>query len=298
MQRRAFLTTATQLGLALSAGLPGATASAQTHTEKESAMSAQNAKQNTAEKQARRSRVFITGSSDGLGLAAAQTLLSQGHEVVVHVRSQARMAAVQALVEQGAKATIGDLSDIAQVRDLARQVNELGRMDAVIHNAGILSGNALLVVNVVAPYLLTALIDRPQRLIYLSSSMHRGGNAKLAGMDWSGHTATGSYSDSKLFVTALAAAVARLWPEVYSNAVDPGWVPTKMGGANAPDDLRLGHLTQEWLATSDDAAALTSGGYWRHQQRQEPHPAVHDTAFQDQLLAELARATNVRLGET
>ncbi|WP_230941571.1 short-chain dehydrogenase [Burkholderia cepacia] len=168
-------------------------------------------------------------------------------------------------------------------------------MDAVIHNAGVISGAPLLVVNVVAPYLLTALIQRPQRLIYVSSSMHRGGNTNLSGMDWTGGTPTGSYSDSKLLVTTLAAAIARLWPGVYSNAVAPGWVPTKMGGAGAPDDLRLGHLTQEWLATSDDPAALTSGGYWHHQRRQEPLPAVNDTRFQNLLLSELARAVGTKL---
>jgi len=239
--------------------------------------------------------VFITGSADGLGHAAARTLLAEGHEVVVHVRSRARLPAVEELLEQGATATIGDLSDVAQIRDLASQVNAIGRMDAVIHNAGIISGSQLLVVNVVAPYLLTALIQRPERLIYLSSSMHRGGRADLAGMDWAGRTSTGSYSDSKLFVTILAAAVARLWSEVYSNAVDPGWVPTRMGGPGAPDDLRLGHLTQEWLATSNDLEALTSGGYWHHQQREQPHPAVNDAGLQDRLLADLARATGTKL---
>ncbi|MFO1224156.1 MAG: SDR family NAD(P)-dependent oxidoreductase [Burkholderiaceae bacterium] len=243
----------------------------------------------------RKARVFITGSADGLGHAAATTLLAQGHDVVVHVRSQARLSAVKGLVDEGAVATIGELSDLAQIRDLARQVNAIGPMDAVIHNAGVLSGAPLLVVNVVAPYLLTALIRRPRRLIYLSSGMHRGGHASLEGMDWSGRASTGSYSDSKLFVTALAAAVARLWPDVLSNAVDPGWVPTKMGGAGAPGNLRLGHLTQEWLATSDDAQALTSGGYWHHQRREPPHAAVNDTRFQDQLLTELARATGTRL---
>jgi NAD(P)-dependent dehydrogenase (short-subunit alcohol dehydrogenase family) len=243
----------------------------------------------------RKARVFITGSADGLGHAAARTLLAEGHEVVVHVRSQARLPAVAELVDQGAIATIGDLSEVAQIRDLARQVNAIGRMDAVIHNAAVISGAQLLVVNVVAPYLLTALVQRPQRLIYLSSSMHRGGRASLSGMDWSGRTSTGGYSESKLFVTTLAAAVARLWPGVFSNAVDPGWVPTRMGGPNAPDDLRLGHRTQEWLATSDDPEALTSGGYWYHQQRQTPHPAVNDTRYQDFLLAELGRATGTRL---
>jgi NAD(P)-dependent dehydrogenase (short-subunit alcohol dehydrogenase family) len=168
-------------------------------------------------------------------------------------------------------------------------------MDAVIHNAGILSGPSLLMVNVVAPYLLTALIQRPKRLIYLSSSMHTGGRAQLTGMDWSGRTSTGSYSDSKLFLTTLAAAVARLWPDVFVNAVDPGWVPTRMGGANAPDDLRLGHVTQAWLASSDAPEVLTSGGYWHHQRRQKPDAAVNDIEFQNLLLAELARATGTAL---
>lgn len=244
---------------------------------------------------ARKARVFITGSADGLGHAAARTLLAQGHEVVVHVRSQARLPAVKDLVDQGAIATTGDLSDLAQIRDLARQVNAIGRMDAVINNAGVLAGAQLLAVNVVAPYLLTALIHRPQRLIYLSSSMQAGGRASLAGMDLSGRTSTGSYSDSKLFVTTLAMAVARRWPDVFTNAVDPGWVPTRMGGPGALDDLRLGHLTQEWLATSNDPEALTSGGYWYHQRRQEPNPAVNDARFQHPLLAELARATGTVL---
>ncbi|NDZ18968.1 short-chain dehydrogenase [Variovorax sp. WS11] len=243
----------------------------------------------------RKARVFITGSADGLGHSAAKTLLAQGHEVVVHVRSNARLPAVKELVDDGAIATIGDLSDLAQIRDLAVQVNAVGRMDAVIHNAGVLSGAQLLVVNVVAPYLLTALVGRPQRLIYLSSSMHAGGSASLAGTDWSGRTSTGSYSDSKLFVTALAAAVARLWPDVLSNSVDPGWVPTKMGGPSAPGDLQLGHQTQVWLATGNAPEALTSGNYWHHERREQPHPAVNDTRFQDLLLAELARATATKL---
>ncbi|MFN2466515.1 MAG: SDR family NAD(P)-dependent oxidoreductase [Gaiellaceae bacterium] len=237
-------------------------------------------------------RIFITGSADGLGRAAAQTLIGDGHEAVVHARNTERLAAVRDLLDRGAAGVVGDLSDPEQTRDVAAQVNRLGAMDAVIHNAGVMNG-PILAVNVVAPYLLTALIDRPRRLIYLSSDRHRGGRDRLAGIDWSGPS--GSYSDSKLYVTALAAAVARRWPDVLSNAVDPGWVPTKMGGAGAPDDLRLGHLTQEWLATSDDPEVRTSGGYWHHQRRIEPHPAVHDPAFQDQLLEDLASFTGAQL---
>jgi NAD(P)-dependent dehydrogenase (short-subunit alcohol dehydrogenase family) len=240
-------------------------------------------------------RVFITGSADGLGRAAAQALLEQGHTVVVHARNRDRLAAVADLVERGAAAVVGDLADLAETRDVADQVNRLGRMDAVIHNAGVISGPHVLPVNVVAPYLLTALIRRPQRLVYLSSSMHRGGRADLTGMDWSGRRETGSYSDSKLFVTALAAAVARLWTDVFSNAVDPGWVPTRMGGPGAPDDLRLGHLTQEWLATSDDPGARASGGYWHHQRRTAPARSATDRRFQDDLLEVLGRFTGTRL---
>jgi len=155
-------------------------------------------------------RIFITGSADGLGRATAQALLAAGHEVVVHVRGKQRLGAVDELLARGAIATIADLADAGQVRDLADQVNALGTMDAVIHNAGVYSGPTLLPVNVVAPYVLTACILRPKRLIYLSSGMHHGGRPTLDGMDWTGHRATASYSDSKLMLTALAAAVARL----------------------------------------------------------------------------------------
>ena len=161
-------------------------------------------------------RIFITGSADGLGRAAARTLLDAGHDVVVHARSTDRLAAVRDLVDDGAGSAVGDLADLDETRSIAEQVNGLGRMDAVIHNAGVISGAPVLPVNVVAPYLLTALIDRPQRLVYLSSGMHQGGRRDLDGMDWSGQRRTASYSDSKLFVTtdtldsAMAPAAATL----------------------------------------------------------------------------------------
>lgn len=196
---------------------------------------------------------------------------------------------------RGASSVVGDLARIDQVRAIAEQVNQLGAIDAVIHNAGVLSGPSVLPVNVVAPYLLTALISRPKRLAYLSSSMHHSGRARLADMDWAGRRETASYSDSKLFVTTLAFAVARRWPDVLSNAVDPGWVPTRMGGPSALDDLTLGHQTQAWLAVSDEPEARTTAGYWHHQTRLEPHTACCDPRFQDQLLDELARQTGTPL---
>ena len=240
-------------------------------------------------------RVLVTGSTDGLGLATAETLLDDGHDVIVHARSPQRRAAVQHLIERGAHCLVAELADPADVRQMAGQANQIGAIDAVIHNAGVLNGSALLPVNVVAPYVLTALIQGPRRLIYLSSGMHRGGDTGLSGLDWSGRSATASYSTSKLHVTALSAAVARLAPRIVSSAVDPGWVPTRMGGRSAPDDLRLGHRTQEWLATSNDPAALSTGGYWYHQRTHDPHPAVQDQRYQDALLAQLAEHTGVTL---
>ncbi|MEU8819396.1 SDR family NAD(P)-dependent oxidoreductase [Actinoplanes sp. NPDC048796] len=231
-------------------------------------------------------RVFITGSADGLGRLTAETLLGEGHEVVVHARSAERLGAVGDLLERGASGVVGDLADIGQTRAVAERA---GRVDVVVHNAGVYRDARVMPVNVVAPYLLTALIDGPSRLVYLTSGMHRGGRPDV------GLLGAGSYSDSKLFVTTLALAVARRWPGVLSNAVDPGWVPTRMGGPGAPDDLRLGHRTQEWLATSDDPAARTSGGYWYHQRRHDPHPSAADPRFQDRLLGALAELTGTPL---
>jgi NAD(P)-dependent dehydrogenase (short-subunit alcohol dehydrogenase family) len=104
-----------------------------------------------------------------------------------------------------------------------------------------------------------------------------------------------AYSESKLYIAAFAFAVAGHLPDVLSNVVNPGWVPTKMGGASAPDDLEMGHQTQTWLAVSDAPAANVSGKYWFHREPQTPAPEVSDTGFQEQLVAKLAELTGVSL---
>jgi NAD(P)-dependent dehydrogenase (short-subunit alcohol dehydrogenase family) len=252
-------------------------------------------------------RIFITGSTDGLGRAAARTLMEEGHEVVLHARSGARASAVADLAPRSGGVVIGELSSAVETRRIADQVNGIGRMDAVIHNAGTYlqpsrgstpEGHATtLAVNTLASYMLTALIERPGRLIYLSSGLHRGGEGSLRDIDWTRRPwdPGRAYSESKLHVAALAFAVARRWPDVLSNAVDPGWVRTKMGGAHAPVDLETGQLTQTWLAVSNEPAAMVSGGYWHHRQQQTPAPEVMDLAFQDQLAAKLAEMTGVAL---
>jgi NAD(P)-dependent dehydrogenase (short-subunit alcohol dehydrogenase family) len=239
-------------------------------------------------------RILVTGSADGLGRLTAEALLSDGHQVVVHGRNQERAATLGPLIDLGAGVVVGDFTDRDAVRRIAAELNDQRPLDAVVHNAGVWSGRAVMPVNIIAPYLLTALLHGPRRHVYLSSGSHFSGRPSVTGVDWRGERA-GSYSDSKLFVTTLAAAIARLWPEVISNAVDPGWVPTKMGGRGAPDDLEQGHQTQDWLATSADPEALTSGGYWYHRQQQQPHRTVDDHAFQDRLLRTLAEETGTAL---
>ena len=252
-------------------------------------------------------RIFITGSTDGLGRFAAGVLIGDGHEVVLHARTRERASVLADLAPDAAGVVIGDLASAAETRQLANQVNEIGRMDAVIHNAAVFlepsrsttaDGHAkTLAVNTLAPYLLTALIDRPDRLIYLSSGLHHAAAGSLRDIDWTARPwdARRAYAESKLHVTALALTLARAWPDVLSNAVDPGWVPTKMGGAAATGDLEMGYLTQTWLAVSNDAAATVSGGYWYHRQRQAPAPQARDPAFQDQLVDRLAALTGVAL---
>ncbi|MEV0385485.1 SDR family NAD(P)-dependent oxidoreductase [Nonomuraea sp. NPDC050643] len=233
--------------------------------------------------------ILVTGASTGLGHSTVNALADEGHDVVVHVRNQAR------LTEEDGTArwkgvVLGDLTELDEIRGVARQASRFGRFDAVIHNAGTMRTPEAATVNTVAPYLLTALMDKPARLIYLSSSMHRGGSTDLRGLS----AGTASYSDSKLWVTALALALASRWEGTASHAVDPGWVPTRMGGAGAPDDLTAGHETQVWLATHPDVTPGT-GGYWYHRQAQTPHPAARDEEFQARLIEVLESRTGVPL---
>ena len=260
--------------------------------------------------------VFITGSADGLGRLAAQRLVKLGHDVVLHGRDRHRAEEAMRAVPGARTALVGDLASIEETRALAEQANEAGPFQTVIHNAGVQSihnagvyrPNAprpetvdglevTFAVNALAPYLLAALIALPQRLVFLTSELHRGGEPDLSDLQrrqrrWSGSQA---YSNSKLFVVALAFGIARRWPYVLSNAVNPGWVPTKMGGPQAPDDLEQGVETQVWLAVSDEQAALVSGQYFYHKKIRAAHPAAADVNFQNQLLDACARLTGVEL---
>ncbi|KAF7522537.1 hypothetical protein G7054_g12105 [Neopestalotiopsis clavispora] len=218
------------------------------------------------------SKIFITGSADGLGLRSAQALTSRGHQVYLHARNAKRAEDARRACPQAADCFIGDLSSPAETKSLAAQLNEKGPWDAIIHNAAILSGGGgtLFTINVLSPYLLTCLVDPPpKRYVFLSSSMHQGGDASLSNIEQCG------YSDSKLHNIMLASWFTRKFgPGVTCNSMDPGWVPTKMGGSGAPDDINAAVDTYVLLAEGKGAAEGQSGKYW-YQKRQKNAKRPH-----------------------
>jgi NAD(P)-dependent dehydrogenase (short-subunit alcohol dehydrogenase family) len=253
------------------------------------------------------SRIFISGSSAGLGLMAAERLASQGHKVVLHARSAKRADDTRRSFPQAEAVVVGDVETIAGAKDVASQVNLRGRFDAVIHNAavGYRESDRITVdglphvfaINTLSAYILTALIERPRRLVYLSSGMHHHAEANLDDILWKKRRWNGStaYAESKLYDAMLAFAIARRWADVFSNALEPGWVPTKMGGPGAPDDMGQAHLTQAWLAAGSDPEADVTGKYFYHLKRMEPNPQAYDAALQDRLMATCADISGVAL---
>lgn len=253
------------------------------------------------------SRIFISGSSTGLGLMAGELLVGQGHQVVLHARNAERAEETRAALPQAEAIVEGDLETIAGAKWVADQVNALGRFDAVIHNAAVgyrephrLTADGLphvFAINTLSAYILTAMINRPARLVYLSSGMHHGADANLDDLLWRKRRWNGSvaYAESKLHDAMIAFAVARRWPDVLSNALEPGWVPTKMGGPGAPDDMDQAHRTQAWLAASDDPAARVTGAYFYHQRRRSANPQARDEKLQDELLARCAELSGLPL---
>jgi NAD(P)-dependent dehydrogenase (short-subunit alcohol dehydrogenase family) len=247
-------------------------------------------------------RVFITGSADGLGRLVARDLVAQGHDVVVHGRNAARARDALAAVPGAQAALAGELASIDETKELARQANETGRFDVVIHNAAVgyqeprretVDGlEHVFAINSLAPYLLTALVEQPDRLVYLSSGMHEGGWIAFDDLQWTRRRWSGAqaYSDSKLHDVLLAFAFARRRPGVRSNAVDPGWVPTRMGGRHAPGDLSQAGTTQTWLATTDDPV---TGTYFYHRRPRRTHPAATNPATQDAFLQACEDLTGV-----
>ena len=255
-------------------------------------------------------RIFITGSSDGLGSLVAQRLVANGHAVVLHARNSDRAKEAKCACPNAETVVTGDLSSIAETKGVAEQVNHLGVFDCVIHNAGLYRGPfrktgdgipALAAVNTLAPYILTVLINRPKRLIFVSSSMHYSGSTSIDDVLWaergeSKYSDNAAYCASKLHNVLFAKAFARRWPEVKSNALDPGWMPTKMGGGSAPGNFEESVASYVMLAEGEEAGSKKTACYFKPGKNEDtPQKVADDVSAQDKLLEVCAEFSGVRL---
>lgn len=242
-------------------------------------------------------RIFITGSSDGIGQAAAKLLADQGHKVTLHARNSDRAAQAQKAVPGAEGVIIGDLSTVAGAKEVAERAKKAGPWDTVVHNAGLGPSNpdrktpdgfaSTFAVNSLAPYILTCLMDKPKRLLYVSSSLHTGGDDSLKDVTWTQRSWSPfqAYNDSKLQNVMLANAVARRWADVQSCSLDPGWVQTKLGGGGAPGTTSAPAKAIAGFATGEGSVVGDKTGvYFNPQGAKSPHNGAVNTQKQDEYL--------------
>ncbi|KAI1367620.1 short chain dehydrogenase [Xylaria arbuscula] len=261
-------------------------------------------------------RIFITGSSDGLGLRAAKQLVSKGHTVYLHARNPQRASDARNACPGAADVLLGDLTSIEETKALAASLLKLEPMDCIFHNAGLYLGPyraqaegypAVFAVNVIAPYLLTCLAPLPRRLVYASSDSHWGGSAGLEDFGWqerhkAGRFSQGSlYADTKLYNTMFGFAFARRFASkgVVAHSVDPGWVPTKMGGAGAPGNINESERLYVMLAEGTGEAEGKNACFWENGKKgpAQVKQDAYDEKAQDALLKKLEGITGVKVPE-
>ncbi|GGM30330.1 SDR family NAD(P)-dependent oxidoreductase [Dactylosporangium sucinum] len=241
------------------------------------------------------SLVLVTGSSDGIGAEIAAELTRRGHHVVRHGRHRPDLHG---------EFVVGDFASLASTRAMALSLPEL---DVVIHNAGWAPrGDRRPVtadgieetfqVNVVAPYLLTALAPPSARLVFVSSDAIARAKLDVDDLQLSqSWTAGAAYANAKLALTALAFAVARRRPDLRCNAVHPGWIRTKMSDYSAPFGVARGAETPVWLATSFQPAAVVTGAFFHDRREVRLNPQADDRSVQSAVLAHCAALTGVDL---
>ena len=252
-------------------------------------------------------RIFVTGSSDGIGQAGAKLLSENGHKVFLHARNERRAKQAHEAVPKAEGVIIGDLSTIEGSKALAAEAEKSGPFDTIVHNAGLGPSNAdnktkdgiqsTFAVNSLAPFILTSLMQKPKRLLYLSSSLHNGGSDNFDDITWSKRPfqSMQAYSDSKLHDTTLANAVARYWPDVQSCSMDPGWINTKIGGGGAPGRVNTpGKALADYAAGKSDIVGDKSGAYFNPSGVKSPHKGATSTAKQDEFLSMCEQLSGVK----
>jgi NAD(P)-dependent dehydrogenase (short-subunit alcohol dehydrogenase family) len=241
-------------------------------------------------------RIFITGSSDGLGSLAAKSLVKRGHSVTLHARNAQRAEDAKDACPGADGVLVADLSSTQASKALADDLNAKGPWDAIIHNAGVMRISSsskgpeglptLFATNTFAPYVLTCLVQPPKNLIFLSSSMHHSGDATLRDIK------AASYSDSKMHNTMMAFWFAQqpAFQNTVVSSLDPGWVKTKMGGASAGDDIDA--AVENYVALAEGKLGA-SGKHWYHSKEKTFHRGAADERAQEKLIAELKEISGV-----
>lgn len=249
-------------------------------------------------------RIFITGSADGLGSLSAKALVQRGHSVTLHARNAQRAQDAQKACPGAEGVLIADLSSTEATKQLAEELNSKGPWDAIIHNAGVMRISSsskgpeglptLFATNTLAPYILTCLVSPPaKRLVFLSSQLHQSGDPSLKDLRSCG------YGDSKLHNTMMAFAFAKRMNGVASVfSLDPGWMPTKMGGGSAPGDINVSVESYVQLAEGSGNAKGLTGKHWFQDGEKGFKKEAGDEKIQEKLLKELEQISGVKIPES
>lgn len=244
---------------------------------------------------------LITGSTDGIGNKTAQTLLSQGDDVILHGRNPQKLKDVQqqlaaAYPNANTYAYAADLSDLAQVAELAKAIKQNhATLDVLVNNAGVFKVNDTkapgnldirFVVNTIAPYLLTQLLrpimTKNSRVINLSSAAQASLFPREIG-ELSPLSDSAVYAKSKLAILMWSKHIAKVWgnegPVVI--AVNPasflGSKMVKEAYGVAGGDLQRGADAIILTAVSNNFANAT-GAYFDNDvgRISQPHPDALD----------------------
>lgn len=247
--------------------------------------------------------ILITGSTDGIGLETARKLSEKGHHVLLHGRNPGKLDAAKRTLGGSAEGYVADLSNMADVDDLAKSIAaKHEKIDVLINNAGVfkvpdaITADGLdvrFVVNTLAPYVLTRrllpLMEPSGRVINLSSAAQApvdldalAGQTRLADMD--------AYAQSKLAITIWSRQLAKELPDgPVVVAVNPGsLLASKMvqeGFGVAGNDLSIGADILVRAALSDEFATA-SGKYFDNDSGRfgEPHPDALDPQKSGELM--------------
>lgn len=209
-------------------------------------------------------RVLVTGGNRGIGFAIAKGMSSKGCDVIVGSRDLG--AGNDAASRICASAV---QLDVARPESIAHAVTEMGHVDILINNAGILGSGGVLDDPEDFAASINVMVRGPFLLMHhLTPNMVKGGYGRIVNVSsgWGafsdGVAGPGAYGVAKAALNALTVSAARTLPEyVKVNAMCPGWVRTRMGGVGARRSPEEGAETAIWLATLE--ANGPTGGFFR-----------------------------------